>query len=96
MVMVDPKKFDEAWQKDESYYLPPGAEGKSEVKGRREGVEKFLESDYGKVSDREDALLISQAGAWSGADVPSAIQRQALAAGRSSGTGRVPARERGR
>lgn len=42
-VMVSAKELEKAWEKDDMY-IPPGGGGKSDVPGRREAFEKFLES----------------------------------------------------
>lgn len=44
-IVVDPKKIDESWKKVEDEYLPPSGDGKSEVPGRRAGVEAFLKKE---------------------------------------------------
>ncbi len=40
--MIDPDKLNAAWKGDE--FLPTHGEGKSEVKGRREGVKSFIKT----------------------------------------------------
>lgn len=42
MIMVDPRKWDEGWQKDSMYLPPEGQGGGGEVKGRREDFKRFL------------------------------------------------------
>ena len=42
LITVSTAKLDRAWQRDGSSYLPKRGEGKSEVRGRREGVQRFL------------------------------------------------------
>lgn len=45
MVWVNPRALDQAWQLDTGYYLPPeGTLGASEIKGRRAGFRRFLET----------------------------------------------------
>lgn len=44
-IMVDPKKIDESWKNVKDEYLPPSESGKSEVPGRRAGVEEFLKKE---------------------------------------------------
>ncbi len=44
LVMVDPQKLDAAWRQDASYYIPTTGAGASEVKGRREGFLRFLDT----------------------------------------------------
>lgn len=41
LVMVDPKKLDRSWSKDQSHYIPPGGGG-GEIGGRRQGFKDFL------------------------------------------------------
>lgn len=44
LVMVDPRRLDDAWRQDTSYYLPVGGIGVSGVAGRREAFAQFLDT----------------------------------------------------
>lgn len=43
VVEVKVPEFDAAWQKDEGFHLPPGERGQSEVGGRRQRFEEWLQ-----------------------------------------------------